>query len=61
MELPADPKNLVYGIYDKLGRDLTQEKKEQDPGYWALTDDEYTSSSSYETPFDTVDYHYGFF
>lgn len=59
MELPADPKNLVYGIYDKMGRDLTQEKKEADPSYWALSDDDYyTEKSTHENPFDYVDYNY---
>lgn len=62
MELPADPKNLVYGIYDKMGRDLTQEQKEDDPAYWALRDDdddwEFPSRSDHENPFDIVDYQY---
>ena len=58
MELPADPKNLVYGIYDKMGRDLTQEKLEEDPGYWALRDDDEFSSSDHENAFDIVDYQY---
>ena len=53
MELPADPKNLFYGIYDKMGIDITKERAKKDPGYWALRDDE--PNSEYETPFD-MDY-----
>lgn len=60
MECPADPSNLVYGIYDRLGRDLTKERAEQDPGYWALRDDD-DDIQNLETAFDTPDYTYGFF
>lgn len=41
MMLPADPKNLIYGIYDRMGRDLTKERQEDNVGYWALRDDNY--------------------
>lgn len=60
MELPADPKDLVYGIYDKMGRDLTKERTESDPRFWALTDtdEEY---SQHENPFDMVDFEYSYF
>lgn len=60
MELPADPKNLVLGIYDKMGRDLTKENKERQPGYWALSDYDYydDAPSSHENPYDILDYNY---
>ena len=61
MECPADPKNLVNCIYDKLGRDLTKEKVQKDYGYWALTDEVPDEVSDYETPFDTVSYDYSYF
>lgn len=62
MELPADPKNLVYGIYDKMGRDLTKEKVVEDPGYWALSDEDYyADKSDRETAFDYTDYFYNYF
>jgi hypothetical protein len=63
MELPADPKNLVYGIYDRMGRDLTKEKAEQDYGYWALRDDEDSQGykGDHENVYDIVDYEYNYF
>ena len=42
MELPSDPANLVYGIYDKMGRDLTKERLESKYEYWALSDEKPT-------------------
>lgn len=60
MELPSDPANLIYGIYDKLGRNLTQEQAEEKPGYWALKDDDESPANQRETPFDYVDYNYSF-
>lgn len=58
MECPADPKNLVYGIYDKMGRDLTKETQSADYGFHALMDeDDYRDMYENETPFDTVDYN----
>ena len=63
MECPSDPSKLLYGIYDKMGRDLTKERVEQDAGYWALSDYDYYNpepSHNVETPFDNVDYTYGF-
>lgn len=61
MELPADPGKLIFGIYDKMGRDLTKERAESNPSYWALKDDDddYPEVSR-ETPFDYVDYNYNF-
>lgn len=53
MELPADPKNLVYGIYDKMGRDLTKEREESDYRYHPLSD--------HENAWDVVDYDYNYF
>ena len=61
MELPADPKNLVYGIYDKMGRNLTEALAEPEERYqiFALSDDDYYSQDSdRETPFGIVDYNY---
>lgn len=57
MELPADPKNLVYGIYNKMGQDLTKIKAESNPAYWALRDDEDADLFSRETAFDMINYN----
>lgn len=38
MELPADPKNLVYGVCDRLGRSLVEVKAERSYEYYALSD-----------------------
>lgn len=53
MELPANPGDLLYGVYDKRGRDVSKElEEEQYQQYWALADEpEYKSMS--ETPFDS--------
>lgn len=60
MELPADPKNLVNGIYNRLGEDITSTKRkpEQDMYYiHALSDDteSYNNSSGI---YDMVDYNF---
>lgn len=61
MELPADPKNLLYGVYGKDGVDLTpkeeEEKKEIQLLNWALSDTEPKDTLMDETPFDMVDYN----
>lgn len=44
MELPADPNKLVYGIYNKEGRDVTRddvERRERNYAAYALMDDDY--------------------
>ena len=44
MELPADPRNLLYGIYNKKAVDLTaqdQDKKEKEYAEWMFADDDY--------------------
>lgn len=56
MELPADPRNLVYGIYDKMGRDLTTLQPEEEQfNVFALSDEE---EYNRDTPFGVVDYNY---
>ena len=59
MELPADPKNLVYGIYNRTGDDLTapttEANIEEDYYKHALGDEEDYSASG---PFDMVDYNF---
>ncbi len=59
MELPANPADLLYGVYGKNGTDLTKEKeeKEKQAAYWALADDEESYSPMSETPYDMVDYN----
>ena len=58
MELPADPRNLVNGVYDKMGRNLleTAPIEEQYSIYALSDDDDYRSDR--ESPFDMVDYTY---
>ena len=43
MELPADPRNLLYGVYNRKAEDLTltmEEKKEKEYAEWMFADDE---------------------
>ena len=60
MELPADPRNLVYGVYNRKGFDITEDSTEQDKelayGHFALMDD--LPRYDRETPFDMIDYMY---
>lgn len=61
MELPADPKNILYGVYGKDGLDLTpkEEEEEQDRQAlnWALSDPEPEYQPMEETPYDIVSYN----
>lgn len=57
MQLPANPKDLLYGVYNKAGKDVTLLKDEDKAyDYWALAD-EPEDSLMEETPFDVVDYN----
>lgn len=58
MELPPDPKNLIYGVYGKDGLDLSQQADEDEKAiaYWALADDEPEYVPMDETPYDIVEY-----
>lgn len=43
MELPADPRNLLFGIYNKKGQDLTlteSQAKEKEYANWVFADEE---------------------
>lgn len=43
MELPADPRNMLYGIYNKAAEDLTlteQDRKEKEYAQWMFEDDD---------------------
>lgn len=59
MELPADPKKLLYGVYNKRGIDISKELLEDEikRDYWALADDEPEYPLMDETPYDIVDYN----
>ena len=59
MELPSDPKNLLYGVYGKNGLDLTRQAQEDERqmSYWALSDDEPEWKPMDETPYDIVEYN----
>ncbi len=61
MELPADPKNLVYGIYNKKGYRVDLDEKEEDKevpyAVYALSDED-EDNQDLETPFNMVDYFY---
>lgn len=61
MELPADPKNLVYGIYNKKGYRVDLDEKEEDKevpyAVYALSDED-EDNQYLETPFNMVDYFY---
>jgi hypothetical protein len=61
MALPADPRNLVAGIYNKMGQNLVvkQEPEDVEQAFYkhALSDpDDYKSNR--ETPFDMLDYNF---
>ena len=58
MELPANPADLLYGVYNKQGVDISKqiEEEKKQEAYWALADEgEYQVMS--ETPYDIVDYN----
>ena len=61
MELPADPKNLLYGVYGKDGKNLTPDEEEMEYDRqslnWALADDEPEYVPMDETPYDIVSYN----
>lgn len=61
MDLPSDPRNLVYGIYNRQGEDLTKRNDpEKAAAFWALSDDYDDMHNHREMPFDMeVDYNYG--
>ena len=40
MELPANPKNILYGVYNKFGTDVTKETPRRSYEVFALSDDE---------------------
>lgn len=59
MELPANPADLLFGVYGKNGVDLTEEKKKEDQALvdWALSDNDDRYEPMAETPYDIVDYN----
>ncbi len=61
MELPADPKNLLYSVYGRNGVDLTVEEEEDEKEKkllnWALSDPEPEYPLMSETPYEMVDYN----
>ena len=60
MELPSDPKNLLYGVYGRDGVNLTPEEEELEADKqavnWALSDPEPEYKAMDETPYDIVSY-----
>ena len=60
MELPADPKDLLFGVYGRDGVDLTSEEaeKERDKELlnWAFSDPQPDYQAMTETPYDIVEY-----
>ena len=58
MELPADPKNLLYGVYGKDGVDLTPDEEEleqeKQSAYWAFSEPEPEYRPMEETPYDVA-------
>lgn len=59
MELPANPADLLFGVYGKEGVDISKEAEEQrkQEAFWALSDDSDAYEPMDETPYDMVDYH----
>jgi len=60
MELPADPSKLIYGIYNKMGKDVTIETDIEAQYYiHALSEDDFTAyHEDAATPFGTINYSY---
>lgn len=61
MELPANPSDLIYGVYNQRGENLVDEEEKRDEmrrDYWALADEEPAYKPMDETPFDIVDYNF---
>lgn len=61
MELPANPSDLIYGVYNQRGENLADEEEKKDElrrDYWALADEEPEYVPMEETPFDIVDYNF---
>lgn len=53
MELPADPRNLIYGIYNKQGVDLTlteEEKREKEYSEWFFEDEDVLEQNYFSGP-----------
>ena len=58
MELPANPEQLLYGVYNKAGKNVVFEQdQEAEHSYWALQDEQPYDSLMPETPYDMVDYN----
>ena len=60
MELPANPEDIVLGVYGKHGVDLTEEDENNEAkfSYWALADtDEAENRLMDETPYDIENYY----
>ena len=61
MELPADPKNLLHGIYNKMGQNLESQKPQEDIDqayYHHALRDTRDETSFRDSAFDMVDYNY---
>ena len=58
MELPADPRQLVYGIYNKEGYNVNDKPKKQAPDHYAfhVLSDETEEHPAPGGAFDTIDY-----
>ena len=58
MELPANPKNILQGVYNKRGQrvDLDEEALDSPLVPWQLADTEDTLTSD---PYDDADFNYG--
>jgi hypothetical protein len=54
MALPSDPRNLLYGVYDKYGADITRVQPQDRILPHALQDDDY--QTSYGGPYDMEDF-----
>ncbi len=63
MELPADPRNLVHGIYNKKGDNLLQQQPNQSDEWnyamHVLSDTEDDAPQQLDdSPFEMIDYFY---
>jgi len=57
MELPSDPRNILHGVFNKLGEDVTQVKPQDKVLPFALRDDIFSGAPDADCAFDIQPIH----
>lgn len=60
MELPSDPRNILHGVYNRFGEDVTQVKPQDKVLPFALRDDPFTTRRDAETAYDIQQFQFNF-